>query len=163
MKRVLLGMLLFGLLELALLVKAGQLFGTLFPIAAVVLSMMAGSLVIRHCGLKTLGRLGEAVRTGVPPAGSPLSGLAGVLAGFLLILPGFLSDLLAVLLLIPAARRIVAASLGWRLVSPGPTSARSSYYRASRNSGPIIEAEAIEIRGEFPSEPVQRRSSPWQR
>jgi UPF0716 protein FxsA len=160
MKRVLLGLFLFGLIELALLIKAGQLFGTLFPITAVVLSMAAGGLVIRHYGLKTLGRLKETLRAGGPPTGSPLAGLAGVVAGILLILPGFLSDFCALLLLIPVTRRIVAAGLGWRIVSPGPT--RSFGYRANPR-GPIIEAEAVEIHGELSSERPESRPSPWRR
>ena len=62
MKRVLLGLLLLELIELVLLVEAGEAFGTWFPIAAVVLSTAAGGLVIRHYGLQTLKGLKDTLR-----------------------------------------------------------------------------------------------------
>jgi UPF0716 protein FxsA len=124
-----------------------------------VLSMMVGGLLIRHYGLRTVQRLREALRTGVPPAGRNTPGLVGVLAGILLILPGFLSDLAAILLLIPAVRRFFASSLGWQM-SSFAVGRRGS---AGARGGPIIEAEAVEIRGEIRSERPVGRSSPWQR
>jgi UPF0716 protein FxsA len=153
-KRILLGFLLFELLELLLLVKAGEAFGTLFPIAAVLTSMVAGGLVIRHYGLQALNRLNGALRTGgVPPAGPASAGLVGVLAGILLILPGFLSDIGAILLLIPTARRVVAFGLGWRGGFGFPI-------RRDPSHGTVIEAEAVEIHGEVISDqrPMNRPS-----
>ena len=155
MKRVLLGLLLLELIELVLLVEAGEAFGTWFPIAAVVLSTAAGGLVIRHYGLQTLKGLKDTLRSGAPPAAPRPTGVAGVMAGILLILPGFLSDLAAIILLIPAARRRVAAALGWRASRAGFAGQRRNPY------GPIIEAEAVEIRGEAPGEHPARRHSPW--
>jgi UPF0716 protein FxsA len=156
-KRILLGLVLFGLIELALLIKAGEIWGIWFPIAAVVLSMLAGGFLIRHYSVRTLQRVSEALRTGVPPAGQPVTGFAGVFAGILLILPGFLSDFCAVLLLIPSARRIVASALGWRLTQAGSRSA------AQGGNGPIIEAEAVEIHGEIRSRQPSGQASPWRR
>jgi UPF0716 protein FxsA len=153
-KHILFGLLFFGLVELALLVKAGEVFGTWFPIAAVVLSMAAGVFLIRYYGLQTLRRVAEILRTGLPPVEHPSAGLVGVLAGILLILPGFLSDLCAILLLVPAARRRIASLVGWR-----------AHWRSARagGKGPVIEAEAVEILHEIGSTPPVERASPWRR
>jgi UPF0716 protein FxsA len=158
-KHILFGLLFFGLVELALLVKAGEVFGTWFPIAAVVLSMAAGVFLIRYYGLQTLRRVAEILRTGLPPVEHPSAGLVGVLAGILLILPGFLSDLCAILLLVPAARRRIASLVGWRAhwVASGRRSARAG------GKGPVIEAEAVEILHEIGSTPPVERASPWRR
>jgi UPF0716 protein FxsA len=152
-KRILLGLLVFALVELALLVWTGRLFGTLFPIFAVLISMIAGGLVIRHCGLKTLARFGETLRTGMPPAGRQSTGLAGIFAGILLILPGFLSDLAAILLLLPGARRMVASILGSRVAAAGGV--------RTHRQGPVIEGEAVEIHRAPTSAHQVRQPSPW--
>src|SRR5438067_502025 len=157
MKRVVAGLLLFGLIELALLVKAGEVFGTWFPIVAVVLSMAAGGQVIRHYGFQTVNRLRDVLRTGAAPAGPRPAGIAGVLAGILLILPGFLSDLAAVVLLIPMTRRIVASALGWRIGSTRVSARRQT------SRGPVIEAEAVEIHGEMGAKQHICQPSPWRR
>src|SRR5439155_17861114 len=138
-------------------VKAGEIFGTWFPIAAVVLSMAAGGQVIRHYGLQTVKRLRDILRTGVSRAGDRSAGIAGVLAGILLILPGFLSDLAALVLLIPPTRRIVASALAWRIGSAGSSAGRRA------PPGPIIEGEAIEVGGKITAEQTIRHQSPWRR
>jgi UPF0716 protein FxsA len=159
-KGILLGAILFGLAELVLLVKAGQLFGTLFPILAVILSMMAGWLLIRHYGVKTFASITEAVRTGIPPTHRPSAAIAGIFAGILLILPGFLSDLVAVVLLVPAARRIVAAKLGWRIATAGDTGYRTPN---TGRSDTVIEGEAVEVRVKTRAGRRIETSSPWRR
>ena len=157
MKRLLLGFLLFALIELTLLIEAGEAFGTWFPIAAVVLSGFAGTAVIRHYGFQTMRRLKDILRSGVPTGGPRSAGLAGIVAGILLILPGFLSDLAAVLLLIPTTRRFAASLLGLRLSSgPFPGGRRDPY-------GPTIEAEAVEIRAEVGMKGAIQPPSPWRR
>jgi len=159
MKRILLGFLLFGFVELFLLVEAGRTFGAWLPISSVLLSMAAGGLLIRHSGLKTLRGLAETLRTGAPPRGSPAMGILGVFAGILLILPGFLSDVTALLIYIPAARRIVASSLGLK-ASAFIFTGRSS---EARPRSPIIEGEAVEIHGAIHSPEPSGQSSPWRR
>jgi len=135
------------------------MFGTLFPILAVLASIFAGMLVVRHSGLKAFAGLDRALRGGILPAGSAGSGLAGVLAGILLIIPGFLSDLLAVLLLIPAARRFAAGFIKRRAIFVQ----KSSVYRTHSSHGAtIIEGEAIEISGDLPRR-REELGSPWQR
>lgn len=155
-KFVLLALLAFGGAELYLLVKTGQWFGAWFPVLGVFLGLAAGGFVIRHEGLKSINRLKEAMRTGLPPGGAAGAGLAGIGAGFLFMLPGFLSDAMALLLLTPWTRSALMRTLyrRWRVVET------RHGVRRRGPGGPVIEAEAIEVHGPGNDE---TRSSPWKR
>jgi UPF0716 protein FxsA len=138
-----------GLCELFLLVKTGQWFGAWFPILAVILGFAAGGLTIRHTGVKSLNELREASRRGSIGPDTAIGGLLGFLAGILFILPGLLSDLAALLLLLPFVRQIVER----RIRRP-----------SARQGGVVIEGKAVEIREERLSpHPDQEKTeaSPW--
>ncbi len=140
-----------GLLELFLLVKTGQWFGAWFPVLAVILGFVGGGLTIRHAGLKSLNELKEASQTGTIGPDTAIGGLLGFLAGILFILPGLLSDLAALVLLLPFTRQAIEHRLS---------------RRSARKGGTVIEGEAVEIREErLPPEPHQEKNeaSPWNR
>jgi UPF0716 protein FxsA len=161
-RRVLLSIVLFGLIELILLIKAGQIFGTWVPITAVLASGAIGVALIRHQGVRTVRRIREAFGRGIVPAGEAGAGVAGVAAGLLFILPGFLSDLAGLLLLVPGVRRLAFGAIGARagLSATGAYAVRVRPKR--RNSpAPLIEGEAIEVTGEPPASQDER--SPWRR
>jgi UPF0716 protein FxsA len=138
-----------GLLELFLLVKTGQWFGAWFPILAVILGFVAGGLTIRYTGIKSLNELKAASQSGSLGPSPAIGGLLGFMAGILFILPGLLSDVAAVLLLLPFTRQIVES----RMVRP-----------SARKGGVVIEGEAVEIHAErLPPQRHQEKneSSPW--
>lgn len=100
-------LLLFPLLELWLLIEAGDAIGGWAVIGLVVLAGLLGVGLLRLQGRMILGRLREALALGETPevgARELFSGLCVALAGLLLIFPGFVSDGLALLLLVPALR-----------------------------------------------------------
>lgn len=137
-----------GLLELFLLVKTGQWFGAWFPIFAVLAGFVAGGLTIRHAGLKSLTELRRASQTGQVGPDVAIGGLLGVLAGILFILPGLLSDVAALLLLLPFMRRIV----GNRMRQP-----------RARSGAVVIEGEAVEIHEDRLPPKEKNEDSPWTR
>jgi UPF0716 protein FxsA len=96
------------LLELALLIKTGQVIGFWATLAMVVGAGVIGALVLSRQSLAVVRRTREAVAEGRPPVAPVLDGAFLLLAGTLLITPGFISDVLALLLLIPPLRRGVA-------------------------------------------------------
>ncbi|CAN5491789.1 hypothetical protein BH10PSE7_BH10PSE7_33370 [soil metagenome] len=153
-KIVMLALLVYGGLELFLLVKTGQWFGAWFPVLGVFAGLAAGGFIIRHEGLKSIDRLRSAMRSGAAPGGPAVAGLAGVAAGILLIMPGFISDGLALLLLMPWSRLLLFKSLMRGAV---PARARGSSPRPAPN-GPIIDVEAIETYSESES---GKRATPW--
>ncbi|MEO1090455.1 MAG: FxsA family protein [Pseudomonadota bacterium] len=106
-----LGALLFGifivipLIEVALFVQAGRLFGLWPTLAACVISALVGSAIIKRQGTDLATRARQRLQAGVAPLREGFDGLCLVAAGFLMITPGFFTDLLGGLLLIPPARR----------------------------------------------------------
>jgi UPF0716 protein FxsA len=140
-----------GLLELFLLVKTGQWFGAWFPILAVILGLIAGGVTIRHTGIRSLNEIRSASHSGQVGPNAAIGGLLGILAGVLFILPGLLSDVVAVLLLLPFSRHMIERRMRRPSAQPG---------------GVVIEGEAVEIH----EERLQRgasaekdEASPWNR
>jgi UPF0716 protein FxsA len=105
------------LIEIALFVVVGGWL-TLWPtLALVVLSAMLGSWVIRRQG-RVAGLELQRAMSEMRDPGRPLAeGAMVVLAGVLLVLPGFLTDSLGLLLLIPLVRRALLARMAARIVS----------------------------------------------
>jgi UPF0716 protein FxsA len=98
---------LLPILELALLFYAGRTLGAIPVLGWVGLSAGLGLLLIRTQGIETLRRLQGAVVAGGSPARTLLDGTARWFAGALLLAPGFLTDLLALLLLFPPTRGLL--------------------------------------------------------
>lgn len=138
-----------GLLELFLLVKTGQWFGAWFPILAVLAGFIAGGLTIRHTGVKSLTEIRQAGQTGQVGPETAIGGILGFLAGILFILPGLLSDVAAILLLLPFMRQII----GRRMSRPG-----------ARRGAVVIDGEAVEIHeDQLPPPQEKNQDSPWKR
>lgn len=107
--------LLFPLAELALLIQVGSSIGVLPTILLLVISGMAGILLLRLAGFATAWRARERLARGELPEQEMLQGLMMAIAGGLLFLPGFLSDIIALLVLFPPSRRLFLGMLGRRI------------------------------------------------
>jgi len=97
--------------ELAVLIQIGQLIGVWWTIALLVADAIIGSLLARSQGRAVWRRFNEAIRTGRVPAREVMDGALVVFGGALLLTPGFLSDILGAVLLLPPTRALVRAVL----------------------------------------------------
>ena len=95
--------------EIALFVVIGGKIGVLCTVGLVVLAAVTGLAVIRAQGLNALQRLQQSVERGGDPVGPIADGALKVVAGLLLIAPGFLTDAFGLLLLLPPVRRALIA------------------------------------------------------
>ena len=95
---------LIPLVEIYLLIKLGQAFGAMTSILLVIITGMLGAYLARMEGLRTLFRIQETLREKKMPGNELLEALLIVLAGLVLITPGFLTDAVGFMLLIPASR-----------------------------------------------------------
>lgn len=102
-------------LELWVLIEVGSEIGALATIALLILTAIAGIALIRLQGLLTLVRATQRMNSGELPAQEMGEGILLGAAGLLLLLPGFVSDGLAVLLLIPPLRRWLLGRLMQRM------------------------------------------------
>jgi UPF0716 protein FxsA len=114
--RLLAPLLLIGLplAEIAAFIQVGQWLGLGPTLALVLLAALAGILLIRHQSLATLGDVRAALARNQTPAAELFDGACVLVAGLLLILPGFISDVAALLLLIRPLRRRLLRAFGWR-------------------------------------------------
>jgi UPF0716 protein FxsA len=101
--------------ELAVLIQVGQAIGIWWTIALLVADSLLGSLLMRAQGRATWRRFTEATRAGRVPAREVLDGVLVIFGGALLLTPGFISDVLGLLLLLPPTRAVVRAVLVRRL------------------------------------------------
>src|SRR5262249_7066511 len=154
MARLLLGLGLIALpfLELALLVKTGQTIG-LWPTLGLLLgAAVIGGAIMSRQGLTVALRTQEAVALGRPPVGPVLDGALMLLAGALLITPGFVTDAMALALLVPPIRRRVARAAVRRLVERAQLQVKAQESArgaeggtAGKDEGPIIEGEFVRL------------------
>ena len=137
---ILAGLLLGALLELAILIEVGSLIGAGPTIILVLLGVLAGFVVVRREGSAAFRRLGDLVQAGRMPTTEFQDTGIVVLAGVLLMVPGFLTDVAGLLLLLPATRPIARRPLR-RLAVRGP--AGRPRFAATR-SGPVITGVVID-------------------
>jgi UPF0716 protein FxsA len=99
--------LLLPIVEIALFVKVGGIIGVLPTISLVLLAVVLGMAIVRHQGLSTLDQLTRDLENGRGDGDRLAHGALKVVAGVLLILPGFFTDAVALLLLIPPIRTLL--------------------------------------------------------
>jgi UPF0716 protein FxsA len=115
------GLLLVLIVEITLFVQLGGRLGVVLTLTWLALAALLGAILIRVQGWMTLVRAREALARGQLPALEMLEGLALVFAGILLIVPGFFTDLLAVLLVIRPLRRALVLAFIPRRPPPPPS------------------------------------------
>jgi UPF0716 protein FxsA len=98
------------LLEVWLLVAVGGFIGAGWTIFLVVLTAVIGAALVRAQGMSTLARSRELLRRGELPAAELLEGVTLLVAGALLLTPGFFTDAIGFLLLVPPLRRRIIRS-----------------------------------------------------
>ncbi len=166
---VLLALLAYIALEIWVLVLVGQAVGVLGLLGVLVVSAVIGAWALKHQGRRSLADLGVAVRSGRPAEAEVAGGMYVALAGVLLVVPGILSTLAALVLLVPPVRRALARRAAARAVRAGsarmgptitvvgvgaPAHGAPGTSPAARDPwhGRVIEGEVIEGRVVDPSD-----------
>jgi UPF0716 protein FxsA len=117
------GFVLLILLEILIFAWVADHIGLGLTLLALISSAAAGLWVIHHTGLEMVGRLRLALAQGQEPGHSLIDGACFVIAGVLLIVPGFFTDLLALVLILPVSRnwfiRRFASAFGTPMAAGG--------------------------------------------
>ncbi|OKH87346.1 FxsA family protein [Thalassospira sp. TSL5-1] len=119
------GFILFGIfvvvpiIEIAVFIQAGELIGLWPTIAIVILTAILGTSLMRVQGLQTLARAQQELDRGEMPIGPLFDGVCILIAGILLLTPGFVTDTIGFLLLIPPLRRAIGAGVILKLMKSG--------------------------------------------
>lgn len=126
------------LLELYVLIRVGREIGALSTIALCVLTAVLGATLIRLQGLATVARVQAALNENRLPAVDLVAGAMLLLTAFLLLTPGFVTDLLGFVILVPAVRNALARRvIGSARIHGGP------------GDGPGGEGVEVVIEGEY--------------
>lgn len=135
-------------LELAVMISVGRQIGVLATLLLVVAGAMLGGTLIRSAGIGMADALRRPEVSRSFATRDAAAGFLYLLAGLLFILPGFVSDAVALVLLPAAVRRWLAAKLVASFEAKVNVHTRH-WPPAEESAGPVIEGEAIEIKGEI--------------
>ncbi len=127
------------LVEIYFLIQVGQQVGALTTVLLCILTATLGAILLRIQGLLTLLRAREKLNQGEIPADHLLEGLILLIAGVLLLTPGFVTDVIGFLCLVPSLRSMLALKLLHQAFHSG------------------IREKTIIIEGEFQEEDNHRR------
>lgn len=104
------------ILEIYLLIQVGTVIGAGWTIGLVLLTAIIGVQLLKVQGFSTLTRARQKMDSGELPAQEMLEGMALVVAGALLLTPGFFTDGVGFFLLLPPTRRWLMKGLVTRMI-----------------------------------------------
>lgn len=134
---------LIPVIELAVLIKVGGQIGVLWTVLLIFLTAIVGVNILRIQGISTLMKAQSRLQSGQLPAVEMAEGFILALAGALMIVPGFITDALGFVLLIPVFRGKIASQLMQALL------ARNRFHSTPRHTDNQQSHESKIIEGEF--------------
>ncbi len=92
------------ILELMVIIQVGQSVGAWNTVILLVVDSLVGAWLVKHQGIGLLKKSQDRLRKGELPSDEIFSGVTVLFAGALMLTPGFLTDLVGLLLLVPPIR-----------------------------------------------------------
>ena len=102
-------------LELYLLISVGSIVGAPITILIIIITGVLGAFLAKKQGLLTMQKAMQEFQMGRAPAEELLHGILIIFAGIVLITPGFITDAIGFLLLIPISRKMMFSFLKTKL------------------------------------------------
>ncbi len=147
-------------LEIYVILRVGEVVGGWWTVLLLVVDSLVGAWLVRREGARAWRALQDALRRGAVPGREIADGALVLVGGTLLLTPGFVTDGLGVLLVLPLTRplwrRLLGQAITRRLVDgplgplgatgplgrPGPRGAEDP--PGSRGSGPVVPGEVVD-------------------
>jgi UPF0716 protein FxsA len=107
MKYLLLFLIAMPAAEIAVLLLSGNTIGVWPTVLLIILTGIIGAYLAKQQGLETLRKAQEQMRYGQLPGDALLDGICILIGGTFLLTPGFVSDIIGLLLLLPPTRKII--------------------------------------------------------
>lgn len=133
------------IIEIAVIIKVGGILGVWPTIALIFLTAAAGAALVRAQGFQLIARAQDSLDRGEFPAAELFDGLNLLVAGLMLLTPGFVTDAIGLVLLVPPLRRRIAAWI-WRMMLRSADVHVAAEWRGPGGQGRIIEGEYSEVR-----------------
>ncbi|MCL5776642.1 FxsA family protein [Limibaculum sp. FT325] len=143
-------LLIVPLIEIGLFIEIGGLIGLWPTIAIVILTAAAGTLLLRRQGLRALVELQSRLSEGRDPGAVLAHGAMILIAGVLLLTPGFFTDAVGFLLLVPPIRAALIAAAARRMTVVHVHGRRGHAPRA-HPGGRTVEGEYEDVTEAEPS------------
>lgn len=131
------------IIEIALFIQVGGWLGLWPTLAIVILTALIGTILLRRQGLAAMAKLQDELRGGGDPASAIAHGAMILIAGIVLLTPGFFTDAVGFLLLIPPVRMAVIQAAAKRVkihtahsMSGGFQNAQSDFGERQAGAGP---------------------------
>jgi UPF0716 protein FxsA len=106
------------IVEIYVIIQVGQAIGALWTVLILVADSIIGARLLSWQGRKAWWKFQEALATGRVPHREVLDGALIVVGGAFLLTPGFITDVLGLVLLIPPSRAVVRRVLVRAMLSP---------------------------------------------
>jgi UPF0716 protein FxsA len=148
------------LVEIFVLIQVGQVIGAWWTIALLIADSIFGTWLIKREGARSWAALRDSLQTGRMPARELADAGLIVVGGTLMLTPGFVTDLLALFLILPftrpVARRVLTRVVASRLIGPiggpggpGGSGGSSGFPRNARRpgpgpEGPVVQGEVVD-------------------
>lgn len=146
------------IIEIGLFIEIGGWIGLWPTLAIVIVTAFAGTTLLRLQGLAVLQRAQESTARNELPVQEVFDGICLLIAGILLLTPGFFTDAVGFLLFVPPFRRFAAIAIGRWLVRSGKISVSAGGFgggqpgsgpragnRGPMAGGPVIDGDFEEV------------------
>lgn len=140
---ILLFLALWAWAELAVFIAIGSEIGALLTIIGIAVTAVVGLSLLRSQGRAVMASLQQKVARGEAPVASMADGAAIAAGAVLMLIPGYITDAMGLVLFIPGIRTIIGASLISRMMrrgSGGFSFNANSFGAGSFNAGPFSNA-----------------------
>ncbi len=103
------------LIEIMVFITVGDLVGGVWTLGLVILTAVVGTVLIRAQGFALLARIRTQLGAGVIPARDMLSAFCLLIAGILMLTPGFVTDAVGLSLFLPTVQDVIQGAMGRRV------------------------------------------------
>lgn len=107
MQKLLLMLIALSFAEIATFIIVGKLLGVFVTLLLVVATSAIGAFILKNKGLASFQSIQQSMAQGKPPGVAMVEAFALFISGVLLLLPGFLTDIIGLVLLMPFSRNLM--------------------------------------------------------
>ena len=148
------------ILEIAVFIMVGGQIGVISTLGMILVTAILGSILLRIQGFATLARIQEQSKDGAIPGKELVSGVMIMIAGVLLLTPGFVTDSIGFLLFFPPFRQFLWSSIASKVVIQTTNSFRDganpfTHHHANQNSEGVVDLDPSEFSEK------ENPDSPW--